>query len=290
MKNKLAFSLVAMLLAVQLPSQVICAGLTCTSPVGKRYYPAAGTASDIAGDTALAAFYKEAAATPSSAAASNVSIASPTSGAYVLGQVFATAAGEPGATSLPIGTEFRYLYASTDSGTSQIKVDLFQYKDSGNVATTSAQTYLSFALNGAAADTIHRTSGSFIDDGFTAGSMVNVSGSSGGTNDKAFTAQTVTAGDLTLILADSVAAEAAGASITITTKELLLRTGSSPVFSNSGITLITWSYAGSTAYTFAEADRILFKWWATKQSGGGTINIVIVTQSPSTQSFIQTTL
>lgn len=207
MKNKLAFSLVAMLLAVQLPSQVICAGLTCTSPVGKRYYPAAGTASDIAGDTALAAFYKEAAATPSSAA-----------------------------------------------------------------------------------DTIHRTSGSFIDDGFTAGSMVNVSGSSGGTNDKAFTAQTVTAGDLTLILADSVAAEAAGASITITTKELLLRTGSSPVFSNSGITLITWSYAGSTAYTLAAADRILFKWWATKQSGGGTINIVIVTQSPSTQSFIQTTL
>jgi len=255
---------------------------------GRIFYPENSVTSDVAGDTALAAFYKTASATPSSGAESDVVITSPTTGAYVLGQAFATVPSQPNVTSLPAGTAYRYIYAKTDAGTASIQTDLIRYKTTGNEATTGVLTIVSFALNGASADTIHRTSGSFISDGFTNGTLVTVSGSA--SNNKSFTVQTVTALDLTLILADVIVTEAAGASITIVSKEKLLRSGASSAFGDTVLTLQVFTYSDATAYAFAPDDRIIFKWWAAKQSGSGTRTITISTESATVQSYIQTTI
>jgi hypothetical protein len=265
--------------------------LSAASSGGRIYYPQNSVNSDIAGDPALGAFYKVAATTPSSGAESDVVISSPTTGAYVLGQVFASATSQPGVTSFPAGTAYRYIYAKMDVGASNaaiIKTDLFRYKTTGNEATTGAVTTISFALNGAAADTIHRSAGSFIADGFTAGCLVTVSGSA--SNNISFTAQTVTTADLTLTLADNVVTEPAGATVTVVSKERLIRSGVSGSFEDTSLTLQTFTYSDANAYAFAADDRVIFKWWAAKAGGGGTRTITLATESASFQSYIQTTV
>lgn len=257
---------------------------------GRVYYPKNSANSDLAGDTAVTATYKQANTTPSAGAESDLVISSPTTSAYVFGQGYATASTQPDVTTLPAGTAYRYIFAKVDNGSASIKTDLLRYNTSANEATTGAQITISFALNGAAADAIHRSAGDFTADGFTAGVLVTASGTTGGLNDKSFTVQSVTASDLTLILADAVTAEAEGASITVVTKEKLLRSGTSATFTDTALKLQVVTYADASSYTFATNDRIIFKWWAAKQSGGGTRTITISTESVAAQSYIQTTL
>lgn len=248
---------------------------------GRIYYPKDSTASDLTG-------YKVAATTPSSGAADDISISCVTQNAYVLGEEFATASGEPNTTSLPAGTAVRFLFANISGGTGQIKVDLFQYKTTGNVATTGAVT-LTYVESGSAtvADTITRAdAGSFITDGFTAGCKITVAGTV--SNNGTYTVQTVAAATLSLILSDDLVGEVV--SSTITTKEKLLRTGSSSTFTNSTTQLIQFFYTDSSAHTLATDDRIIFKWWGRKTTAGGTPNILITTEGTTQASYIQTTL
>lgn len=245
---------------------------------GRLYYPQNSQASDLTG-------YKVASTTPSSGATSDVTIVCPTQNAYVLGEEFATASGEPNTTSLPAGTAVRFLFASTSGGTGQIKVDLFQYKTTGDVATTGAVS-LTYTDNGASADTITRGSGSFITDGFTNGAKITVTGTAN--NNGTYTVQTVEALTLTLILSDTLVNETV--SSTITTKEKLLRTGASPAFTNTATDLIQFFYSDSSAYALSADDRIIFKWWARRTSVGVSQTITIGTEGLTSASYIQTTL
>lgn len=82
-----------------------------------------------------------------------------------------------------------------------------------NPATTGSSAQIAFA--DADPDTITRTDGgSFITDGFSAGDQIKVTGSTD--NDGLYTIETVTATILTLVSSDSLATEAAGASVNIT--------------------------------------------------------------------------
>jgi collagen type VII alpha len=255
---------------------------------GRSFYPENSVNSDLSGDTAVTATYKVADALPSTNVESDLVITCPTQNAYVFGQGYATASGQPNVTLLPAGTALRFIYAKIDGGSGQILTQLLRYNNSGNEATTGAQTNISF-VNGAPA-TIHRTSGSFLTDGFTNGVLFTVSGAANAGNNKSFTVQTVTATDLTLILADTVVPEAAGNSITIVTKEKLLRSGSTPEFSDTSFALQEVTYSDGNSYAFAPTDRIIFKWWAQKTTAGGTQIITIATEGTTFASYIQTTI
>lgn len=267
--------------------QFSCTGRTA----GRNYYPENSVSSDVVSDTAVTATYQVASATPSTNAESDLAITTTsTAGEYIFGQGYATATTQPNVTSLPIGTAYRFIYAKVDAGSATIRTDLLRYQTTGNVATTGAQTDISFALNGAAADTIHRVSGSFLADGFTNGILVTVSGAANAGNNKSFTVQTVAANDLTLIAIDAVTTELAGNSITIVTKELLLRTGATITFSAQSFALQQITYNAGTAFVFTADDRIIFKWWAAKQSGGGSRLVTISTEGTSFASYIITTV
>ena len=241
---------------------------------GRIYYPQNSVASDLAG-------YKVASTIPSPNITSNVTIVCPTQNVYVLGEEFSTAIAEPNITSLPSGTAIRFMFASTSGGTAQLKVDLFQYKTTGNIATTGAVSF-TYAI----AKTITRSIGSFITDGFTAGCKITVAGTV--SNNGTFTVQTVSTLTLTLILSDILTAEVV--SSTITTKEKLLRSNSSPEFANMTSQLIQFFYSDATAFTLASDDRIVFKWWGRKTTTGGSQTITIGTEGLTTASYIQTTL
>ena len=245
---------------------------------GRIYYPHNSVASDLPG-------YKVASNAPSAGATSNVLIVCSTQNAYVLGEEFATAIGEPNTTLLPAGTAIRFLFASITGGTAQVKMDLFQYRTTGLIATTGAVA-LTYADNGALADTITRATGSFITDGFTAGCKITVAGTV--SNNGTFTVQTVEALKLTLILSDVLTASAA--SSTITTKERLLRTSNSPEFTNSTSQLIQFFYSDAASYALALDDRIIFKWWGRRTNAGGVQTITIGTEGKTSTSYIQTTL
>lgn len=245
---------------------------------GRIYYPQNSVASSLTG-------YKVASTTPSANATSNVSIVCPTQNAYVLGEEFATLAGEPNTTSLPAGTAIRFLFASTSSGTAQILVNLFQYKTTGNIATTGAVSF-TYVNGGVLADSITRLAGSFVSEGFTAGCKITVAGTA--SNNGTYTVQTVVALTITLILSDVLTAEVV--SSTITTKEKLLRSGSSGEFMNTTAQLEQFFYTDSSAYTLAIDDRIVFKWWGRKTNAGASATITIGTEGLTTASYIQTTL
>lgn len=245
---------------------------------GRLYYPENSVASDLTG-------YKVALATPSANAESDISISCVTQNAYVLGEEFATASGQPNVTSLPAGTAVRYAYAKISGGTGQLKLDLFRYKTTGNEATTGSVS-LAFADNGATADTITWAGGTFITNNFTAGAKITVAG---GANAGTYTIQSLSETVLTLILSDVISTTTY--STTITTKEKLLRTGSSPLFINmAAFDFIQFTYTDSSAYVFATDDRIIFKWWGRKTTAGGTQTITVETEGTTAASYIQTTL
>jgi hypothetical protein len=253
---------------------------------GRLYYPENSVNSDLSGDPAITATYKVAATTPSSAAENDLVITtSATVADFILGQAYATVAGEPAVSSLPAGTAYRYIYAKVNSGSASIQTQLLRYKNTGNAATTGAQTTISFVL---ATPAIHRSSGDFLADGFTNGVLVSVTGSA--SNNTSFTVKTATASDLTLIAADTPVNESAGASVTIVTKETLLRVGNSPTFNDTTLALQVITYSDSVAYAFAPDDRIIFKWASAKQSGSGSRTVTISTQGLPFQSYIQTTI
>ncbi len=84
---------------------------------------------------------------------------------------------------------------------------------------------LTFADNGAAADTITRGSGSWLTDGFAAGQMIRVEGS--GDNDGLYLIAAVTASTLTLVASDSLnpgtASSASVATISLTAPDTITR-------------------------------------------------------------------
>jgi hypothetical protein len=81
--------------------------------------------------------------------------------------------------------------------------------------TSGAQTVISCQENTPAADTITRTTGSFIADGFKPGMKIHMTGTSGTTNDGYYTIDDLTDLVITLIDTDDLTAEVAGSSITI---------------------------------------------------------------------------
>jgi hypothetical protein len=87
-----------------------------------------------------------------------------------------------------------------------------------------------------------------------------VSGS--GSNDGLYTIKSLTALILTLLDADDLVAEGAGASVTIDSYETLLRENDSGEFDDLSVTLIEWDYTDSNGYAMALTDRMVFKIWA----------------------------
>jgi hypothetical protein len=101
-------------------------------------------------------------------------------------------------------------YASSQLGMMYYNTTLGKMKVFVGV-TTGAVATISFANTNP--DTINRSAGSFVTDGFKSGMTITVSGSV--SNNGTYTIATVVAGTLTLIPSDSLATEAAGASVTI---------------------------------------------------------------------------
>ena len=96
------------------------------------------------------------------------------------------------------------------TSTTVIEVDIKH--DFARPPPTITGTTIAFANSNP--DTITDSGGSFLTSNFAAGDVITVSGSTG--NDGSYTIDTVVAGTITLIDADSLTFEAAGASITIT--------------------------------------------------------------------------
>lgn len=260
---------------------------------GRIYYPENSVNSDLANDPALPvaspnALYRVASLTPSTNAESDLVITTTsTAGQNVMGQGYATVAGQPDITLLPTGTAYRYIYAKVDTGSASIHAALMRYQTTGNVASRTSNQ-ISFV---AATRTIHRADGgSWITDGFTEHCLVTVTGSA--SNNKSFTVATggVAAADLTLDFVDTVVNESAGATITIVTKEQALRMGDSAIFSDTSFALQILTYNAGTSFVFNANDRIIFKWLAAKQSGAGARTVTISTEGTSFASYVQTTI
>jgi hypothetical protein len=85
-----------------------------------------------------------------------------------------------------------------------------------------------FAAVNSNPDTITRTSGSFVTDGFIPGQKITMSGWANAGNNATFSIAQVAANTLTLVAANTLTAEAAGASVTIhANRERLLRSPAS---------------------------------------------------------------
>jgi hypothetical protein len=84
-----------------------------------------------------------------------------------------------------------------------------------NSGTTATLTDTTIAFVDSNPDTITDTNSGFVTAGFAAGMTINVSGST--SNDGTYTIDSVAAGTITLVDAEELTAEAAGASITIST-------------------------------------------------------------------------
>lgn len=199
---------------------------------------------------------------------------------------FLTDAGEPGVTSLPAGTAVRDIYASVSGGTAQIDVH-FIVRQTTNVASVT-QSDIAFVNSNP--DTITRVSGSWIADGFTDGARITIAGSTGGTNDGEFTLDGVTASTLTLYSTDSLTAQIAGPSVTISTKEKLLRHASSPTFGDNTATLQHFTYSDSSSHAINATDRVLLKWSAIRISGGAGTTMTIYAEGNTHASFITSTI
>jgi len=79
---------------------------------------------------------------------------------------------------------------------------------------TATKTASTIAFVNSNPDTITDSGNGFVTAGFVAGDIITVSGTTN--NNKTYTAQTVVAGTITLVSTDSVTAEGAGASVTLT--------------------------------------------------------------------------
>lgn len=241
---------------------------------GRLYYPENSVSSDLTG-------YKVASDTPSANSVSNIATVAPSSGVATYAEAFATASGQPNVTSLPSGTAYRYLWASTSTGSAQIQTDLFRYQTTGNVATSGS---ISLTFDNTA-KTIVRGSGSFVTDGFTNGCKITVAD---GANAGSYTVFTVAALTITLIPTMTLASSSTYTT-TITTKEVLLRTGNSSTFADTSLTLQVVTYSDASAHAFALDDRIVFKWWV-KRISGTNPTVTISTEGTATASYIQTTI
>jgi len=105
-----------------------------------------------------------------------------------------------------VGTEFAILLPATDPFAASVRSVATLATDSDNITV---------AFVDSDSDTITRSDGgSFIADGFAVDDTIMVGGST--SNDGSYTLAGVAAGTLTLISADSLTAEGAGASVTIT--------------------------------------------------------------------------
>lgn len=88
-------------------------------------------------------------------------------------------------------------------------------------------------------DTITDSANGFLTAGFRPGTAITVTGSTSGTNDNTFTIESVTASTITLIASDSLTAQSAGPSVTISTQArktatTISFTASPPSISDSG--------------------------------------------------------
>lgn len=260
---------------LQLVDGILSNTQAASSTAGRIYYLDAD-ASDITG-------YYEALTVPSVHAESTLNTTAPTSGLPTLIRAFATASGQPNVTSLPAGTAHRYAYAKVSTGSAQIRADLLK-RSVADVATTGALTNLTYS---ATAKTITRAAGNFVTDGFTRGAQITVAGST--SNNGTYTIQSVSILTITLIQTDVLVNEGPNANGTITTKEVLLRTGSSATFANTTVALQMWQYMDDQSHELLTTDRLVFKWWAIRVSG---VNPVVTTyyEGDSHASYIQTTI
>jgi len=112
--------------------------------------------------------------------------------------------------------------------------------------TTGVQTVISFEENTPAKDTITRTTGSFLTDGFAAGDVIRVSGST--SNDGSYTIYSVTALVITLIATDDLTAEVAGDNVTIIVRDTTWIEGALEKMVD-GDGLVLHSYGATSAST-----------------------------------------
>lgn len=164
-----------------------------------------------------------------------------------------------------------------------------------------------FACVNSNPDTITRSSGSFVTDGFIAGQKIKMSGFvNGGNSTTTFTIAQVAADKLTLILANSLAAESAGNMVTISTdRERLTRspaTGDeidesvSAVLADGDVTVDSYlTPAGYPNANTIPAGTWLFRGWGyvSSTSGGSVTTIkwqVVKVSATGVQTVLFTTL
>jgi hypothetical protein len=93
-------------------------------------------------------------------------------------------------------------------------ISLVANQDNYSLAATKTATTIAFINSNP--DTITDSGNGFLTAGFEAGMSITISGATNAGNNSTFRIVTVAAGTLTLDIADSLTAEAAGASVTIT--------------------------------------------------------------------------
>ena len=160
-----------------------------------------------------------------------------------------------------VGAEFAILLPSTDPFAATVR-------NASTVATAGNNTTVAFVNSNP--DTITRSDGgSFVASGFTAGDVIMVGGST--SNDGKYTLAGVTATTLTLVGADSLTAEAAGASVTIT-NGVLVRvrafTQTNVIFSTS---MGVWDGGASAVTTKAPVSGYVWGVLTSVDAGSATV-------------------
>ena len=144
----------------------------------------------------------------------------------------------------------------------------------GVQAALTGNPTLTFALNGAAADTIVRSAGSWTADGFVVGQRITVSGSTT-TNNRSFTIAAITnPTTLQLIATDAVAAEAAHADFVVTGADrMLIGTGTRGA---GAVGFVYESLDGGATFTLLRAAPVLVNgtFTAPPAASVGKVNIM----------------
>jgi len=144
-------------------------------------------------------------------------------------------------------------------------------RTTASLATTGNNTFIAFVDSNP--DTITRSDGgSFAADGYVAGDTIMVGGST--SNDRVFTLAAVTPGTLTLVTADALTAEAAGASVTITNGVLVRVRAPSPTANVVFATSIgVWDGGGSPFVTKAVASGYTWAVLTSSVAGAATVHV-----------------
>ena len=247
---------------------------------GKYYYLDFTDASDISG-------YNKVLAYPSSNSTATIT-KTLTDDSDTMFAMMITDAGEPGVASIPPGLQQIYIHANVSSGSAEIEFHLNKYSTS---PTTIVNNSIAF-VNSSPQQSITRTSGSWLIDGFTSGSRITINGSAGGLNDGDYIVDDADATSLyiykNISFSPTITAQAAGPNITVTTHETNFGVGYTETFNNTSGQLIIFTLSQPTAYPMLLTDRMVVKVVMAKQTGTGNTGTIYAEGHDNTSYIIST--